>query len=116
MPIKIESNGISFIKRINIQNEEKAAEKICLIGNQSFAKTSIVSRYLYNEFPDKHDPIIRSSSTNKKDGLQIWDTAGLLKYRMFIPIYRFVKKFVRFVKLTEYQMKLYEVYNMFVNF
>lgn len=73
--------------RINVQNEENVEEKICFVGNQSFGKTSIVSCYLYIEFPYKHSPKIGSTSTNKNDGLHIWNTAGLLKYRMLIPMY-----------------------------
>ena len=85
-PIEIQSNRISFIKRLNVQKEENRTEKICLIGSQLVGKTSITTRYFNNTFSKYYEQTIAANSV-ENDSMHIWDTAGVLRYRTLIPIY-----------------------------
>ena len=85
-PIKIESNGISFIKHINVQKDENEMEKICLIGEQSVGKTSILTRFLENKFSDEYKPTPLAMFLSMND-LHFWDVSGNSIYRMLIRMY-----------------------------
>lgn len=85
-PIEIQSNRISFIKRLNAQKEENRAERICLIGSQLVGKTSITTRYFKNTFSKYYEKTIAADSV-ENDSMYIWDTAGVSRYRILVPIY-----------------------------
>jgi small GTP-binding protein len=72
--------------------------KIVLIGDIAVGKTSIVRRYVTNEYTDHHyvtvgvDYLIKNSNIinnniNLKIGLQLWDTAGLERFRSITKMY-----------------------------
>lgn len=67
--------------------------KLVILGKASVGKTSIINRYIKNEF-DKTDVTIMAGFIRKKIlinehliDFQIWDTAGQEKYRSLIPLY-----------------------------
>jgi small GTP-binding protein len=68
--------------------------RVVLIGNSSVGKTSLVRRFLHNEFNPSEANTIGASYetyTEVRDGfsmeLQIWDTAGQEKFKSLGPIY-----------------------------
>jgi small GTP-binding protein len=69
--------------------------KIAIIGDISVGKTSILRRYVYNEYTDMHnmtvgvDYMIKNIITDDKIkiGLQLWDTAGLERFRSITRMY-----------------------------
>jgi small GTP-binding protein len=72
--------------------------KIVLIGDIAVGKTSIVRRYVTNEYIDHHyitvgvDYLIKynnivNNNIDYKIGLQLWDTAGLERFRSITKMY-----------------------------
>ena len=68
--------------------------KVVLLGEGSVGKTSLVLRYVRNEFNEEHITTIQASFLNKKltvddtrVNLAIWDTAGQEKFHALGPIY-----------------------------
>jgi small GTP-binding protein len=68
--------------------------RVVLIGDSSVGKTSLVKRFLHNEFSLNETNTIGASYetyTEVRDGfsmeLQIWDTAGQEKFKSLGPIY-----------------------------
>jgi len=68
--------------------------KVVLLGEGCVGKTSLMLRYVQNQFNDKHLTTIQASFLSKKltvDGvrvnLAIWDTAGQEKFHALGPIY-----------------------------
>ncbi len=64
--------------------------KVALLGNSYVGKTCIFDRYIYNIFEDNKQTLAPSYSQkyleieNRKVILQIWDTAGIEKFRFFM--------------------------------
>ena len=68
--------------------------RIVTVGETSVGKTSILNRFISEEFDFNERPtiggtflIFSQEIENKKIDLQIWDTAGQEKYRSLGPIY-----------------------------
>lgn len=68
--------------------------KLVLLGEVSVGKTSVVEKYVKNEYVDVHQPTIGAAYLSKTldlDGqkiyLDIWDTAGQEKYKALAPLY-----------------------------
>lgn len=68
--------------------------KICLVGETSVGKTSIVSKFMYDSFDDNVQATIGIDFLTKTmyfDGvqarLQLWDTAGQERFRSLVPAY-----------------------------
>jgi len=68
--------------------------KIVLLGEGSVGKTSLLLRYVRNEFNEEHITTIQASFLSKKltvddtrVNLAIWDTAGQEKFHALGPIY-----------------------------
>ena len=62
--------------------------KVILIGNSNVGKTSIIKRYVNSEFEEQYQATIGVDFTvksliieNYDIKLQIWDTAGMEKYK-----------------------------------
>eukprot|EP00727_Mastigamoeba_balamuthi_P004579 m51a1_g14119 putative ras-related protein rab-21-like (202) ;mRNA; r:176714-177758 len=68
--------------------------KVVLLGEGCVGKTSVVLRYVHNQFVEKHVTTIQASFLSKRlnvDGkrvnLAIWDTAGQERFHALGPIY-----------------------------
>ncbi|CAD8100708.1 unnamed protein product [Paramecium sonneborni] len=68
--------------------------KIVFLGNQSVGKTSIINRFIFDNFTGNEQPTVGIdfiSKTlqvdNKSVRLQLWDTAGQERFRSLIPSY-----------------------------
>eukprot|EP00029_Vermamoeba_vermiformis_P000061 TRINITY_DN10065_c0_g1_i1.p1 TRINITY_DN10065_c0_g1~~TRINITY_DN10065_c0_g1_i1.p1 ORF type:complete len:208 (+),score=25.78 TRINITY_DN10065_c0_g1_i1:253-876(+) len=68
--------------------------KIVFLGDQNVGKTSIITRFIYDTFDDTYQATIGidffskvMSVDNKLYRLQLWDTAGLERFRSLIPSY-----------------------------
>jgi len=68
--------------------------KVVLLGEGSVGKTSLLLRYVRNEFNEEHITTIQASFLSKKltvddtrVNLAIWDTAGQEKFHALGPIY-----------------------------
>ena len=70
--------------------EDNIACKVVLVGETGVGKTSIIHRYLYNEYDDNRittsaaeykNKILEYPEYNKSISFDIWDTAGQEKYR-----------------------------------
>ena len=84
----------------NSQNENQDEEtfqfifKLILIGNSGTGKTSIINRYINEKFEDSYkctigvDFILKKIKINNQNiKLQIWDTAGMEKYKQITTSY-----------------------------
>ena len=74
--------------------EHHAARAQVFIGDQSVGKTSIISRFMYDQFDNHYASTIGidfvSKSVPVDNGtvrLQLWDTAGQERFRSLIPSY-----------------------------
>ena len=69
--------------------------KVVLLGEGRVGKTSLVRRYLENEFSDKQKSTVQANMYSTKDlqigehtaRIAIWDTAGQERFRALGPIY-----------------------------
>ncbi|KRX04054.1 P-loop containing nucleoside triphosphate hydrolase [Pseudocohnilembus persalinus] len=68
--------------------------KIVFLGDQSAGKTSIINRFIYDNFTGNEQPTVGidflSKTINLEDKtlrLQLWDTAGQERFRSLIPSY-----------------------------
>jgi Ras-related protein Rab-21 len=67
--------------------------KLCLVGDTNVGKTSLVNRYLFNNFTKSSATIAANFSSkiitsgNRSCKLQIWDTAGQERFRAMAPLY-----------------------------
>lgn len=68
--------------------------KVVIVGAVSVGKTSLVNRIHYNQFEEDYQPTIgagyvpyKTTYDGKDVELQIWDTAGMERYRSLGPIY-----------------------------
>lgn len=69
--------------------------KVVFVGDQASGKTSLVRRYMYNNFEESVVPTIgmdfQSKNVTLDSGrslrLQLWDTAGQERFRSLIPSY-----------------------------
>jgi small GTP-binding protein len=68
--------------------------KVVIIGAVAVGKTAITSRLQYAQFDDDYQPTIgagyiahRTKCEGRDVELQIWDTAGMERYRSLGPIY-----------------------------
>ena len=73
-------------------NEEEL--KVILLGESGVGKTSIIKRYLYDQFNLEHNPsstmnYVEKQMTvkNKNIRLNIWDTIGQEKYRSLSKLF-----------------------------
>lgn len=79
----------------NDKNSYKFIFKIILIGDSGTGKTSLIHRYIYNNFHEKYlctigvdfmmKRVLLDDDTVIK--LQIWDTAGMEKYKQITSTY-----------------------------
>lgn len=79
----------------NDENSYKFIFKIILIGDSGTGKTSLINRYIYNNFHEKYlctigvdfmmKRVVLDDNTVIK--LQIWDTAGMEKYKQITSTY-----------------------------
>lgn len=79
----------------NDENSYKFIFKIILIGDSGTGKTSLINRYIYNNFHEKYlctigvdfmmKKVVLDDNTVIK--LQIWDTAGMEKYKQITSTY-----------------------------
>lgn len=73
---------------------KKTITKICLIGDCFVGKTSIINRYIKDEFTNTQPSIgachskkkIQLSESEEYD-IEIWDTAGQEKFKSIVPMY-----------------------------
>lgn len=65
--------------------------KIVFLGNEGVGKSSIISRFKYNEFKTETSTIgaafVVCTEPTTKNKLNIWDTAGQEKYDSLTPMY-----------------------------
>jgi len=68
--------------------------KIVIIGSVAVGKTAITNRLQYQQFEEDYQPTIgagyipyRTTCDGKEVELQIWDTAGMERYKSLGPIY-----------------------------
>lgn len=68
--------------------------KVVIVGAVSVGKTSLVNRIHYNQFEEDYQPTIgagyvpyKTTYDGKDVELQIWDTAGMERYKSLGPIY-----------------------------
>ncbi|OHT07762.1 small GTP-binding protein [Tritrichomonas foetus] len=68
--------------------------KVVIIGSVAVGKTALVNRIQYNQFEEEYQATIgagyvpyRTSCEGKDVELQIWDTAGMERYKSLGPIY-----------------------------
>ena len=68
--------------------------KLILIGDSNTGKTSLINRYVHNTFDKKHMCTIgvdfmmkRLIVNNQPIKLQIWDTAGMERYKQITSSY-----------------------------
>ena len=68
--------------------------KICLSGDSGVGKSSIVRKYIHNQFEDYNEATIGAAFFSRDVEfedytlkLQIWDTAGQERYRSLGPLY-----------------------------
>ena len=68
--------------------------KVVFLGDQSVGKTSIITRFLYDNFDNSYQATIGIDFLAKtihleerKVRLQVWDTAGQERFRSLIPSY-----------------------------
>lgn len=68
--------------------------KVVIIGSVAVGKTAITNRFQYNQFEEEYQATIgagytpyRTSYEGKDIELQIWDTAGMERYKSLGPIY-----------------------------
>lgn len=75
--------------------------KVVMLGDQSVGKSSIINRYIKNQFSEAHhvqilvtqptigiDFLSRSITVGQRTvRLQLWDTAGQERFRSLIPGY-----------------------------
>jgi small GTP-binding protein len=86
--------------RWDVIQRYELTKKICLLGDPSVGKTSLIRRYVLDEFDDSYISTIGTKVTKKelivevpeRDievflTLMIWDVAGQQEYRMFHKMY-----------------------------
>lgn len=68
--------------------------KVVLIGSVAVGKTAITNRFQYNQFEEEYQATIGAGYTPYRTNyngfdveLQIWDTAGMERYKSLGPIY-----------------------------
>ncbi|EGR29228.1 rab6-family small gtpase, putative [Ichthyophthirius multifiliis] len=68
--------------------------KIVFLGDQSVGKTSIINRFIYDNFTGSEQPTVgidfickTLTLDNKTLRLQLWDTAGQERFKSLIPSY-----------------------------
>ncbi|KRX03857.1 P-loop containing nucleoside triphosphate hydrolase [Pseudocohnilembus persalinus] len=74
--------------------KQVAKYKLVLIGDQSVGKTSIINRFIYDNYTANQQPTVGIDFVaktlhldNKTIRLQLWDTAGQERFRSLIPSY-----------------------------
>jgi small GTP-binding protein len=81
--------------RKRIRNESMSQYKVVLLGEGRVGKTSLVSRFVNDQFSDTEVSTVQANMYNKKrvlvDGkpvdISIWDTAGQERFHALGPIY-----------------------------
>lgn len=68
--------------------------KLVILGKENIGKSSVIHRYIHNNFKNEHIATIGAQFTslfpkkfNGKIKLEIWDTAGQERYRSIVPMY-----------------------------
>ncbi|EMS16832.1 small GTPase EhRabF4, putative [Entamoeba histolytica HM-3:IMSS] len=81
-------------KKVNVERMNLNIYKICLVGDQSVGKTSLVNRYAKGGFSTNEKATIGANfiaTSYIKQGqeikLALWDTAGQEKYRSMVSMY-----------------------------
>lgn len=83
-----------FLRTSSNLEDPELIFKVVMVGDPKVGKTSLVKRYVVNEFKEVQKSTIGGTFLSKNieiDGvsvkLQIWDTAGQDKYRVLQSIY-----------------------------
>jgi small GTP-binding protein len=78
--------------------------KLVLLGDESFGKTNLLNKWTRNQFDPNGPPTIGGTAQNRRDAIegsnsmfQVWDTAGVEKFRALTPLYARDAKGVAFV-------------------
>lgn len=73
---------------------EEEAYKVCVIGDSTVGKTTLINKYATQKFTEDTMPTIGNSyvpvTVNlgvKNIGLNLWDTAGQERFRSLVPLY-----------------------------
>lgn len=77
-----------------MEDENKSAFRVVVIGKESVGKTSIVTRLIQNRF-NPYEPgtiganyqVYHETVENETVDMQIWDTAGQEKFKSLTPVY-----------------------------
>jgi small GTP-binding protein len=99
----MKKEGKEVIENLSLENKAKNEEgsivyqyifKVILIGDANIGKTSLINRYVTNSFQDKYictigvDFMMKSVIYDDQIlKLQIWDTAGMEKYKQITTSY-----------------------------
>jgi small GTP-binding protein len=71
--------------------ETKTDVKVVLIGKMGAGKTSLVKRFIFDEFDGKSCSTIGAAYTSRKIDkhtvMSIWDTAGMERFNSLVPTY-----------------------------
>mmetsp|Transcript_15999 Transcript_15999/g.13542 ORF Transcript_15999/g.13542 Transcript_15999/m.13542 type:complete len:81 (+) Transcript_15999:519-761(+) len=59
--------------------------KIPVIGDAQTGKSSIISRYLDNQFDSSYKPTVALDIKRGSKGMKLWDTSGNKKMNSLIP-------------------------------
>jgi small GTP-binding protein len=93
-PLKIFNGFVSDSRLTSFYLMSVLEFKVVVIGSVSVGKTAITNRLQHSQFEDEYLPTIgagyvpwRTAYGEKEVELQIWDTAGMERYRSLGPIY-----------------------------
>ena len=91
--IDLKTITANFCNSSKLMTQEVEA-KLILVGDSNVGKTSIINRYISDEFKEAILPTLSSNYSLKTINtekstvrLQIWDTVGEEKYRSIVPMF-----------------------------
>ena len=94
--LDLEKNNIGVYKSVDFKNIERLEFKIILIGDQAVGKTSIMSKFIYNDYKNSYQATIGVDYKIKEiylnnntiaASLRIFDTCGQEKFRSITRSY-----------------------------
>ena len=91
---KSENSNELKIEKNDTNDEKEQICKVVILGAAGVGKTSILNKYMYDNFPREYEVTVGIDFFTKKVqfenstiALQMWDTAGQEKYQSLIPSY-----------------------------